>query len=61
MTDNIVKVFKHRNQDEKWTYDCIECKIGGDYAPDVDNAFYEAEQHLIECHTDLQPWEVLAA
>ena len=56
MSDNIVEVFKTRYG--SWTFDCHECVIGGGKTVDQPNAFWEAEQHLREVHSDLQPWEV---
>lgn len=47
----------HQIGDDSWTWSCHDCMVSGDVSPDDVNAEYEAEQHILVKHTDLQPWE----
>lgn len=47
----------HQIGDDLWTWSCHDCMVSGDASPDEVNAEYEAEQHMLVKHTDLQPWE----
>lgn len=47
----------HQIGDDSWSWSCHDCMVSGDVSPDGVNAEYEAEQHILEKHTDLQPWE----
>lgn len=47
----------HQIGEDSWSWSCHDCVVSGDVSPDEVNAEYEAEQHILEKHTDLQPWE----